>query len=111
MWQLIFFGPFILSIGHIVWFNLVTDNGFVISKFIYIPQVASITISVVFFCLPMDSILHACFASRDEEILDYDECVSKLKSDYDRSNPATKEEGLSVFMKFVEKAFGKMNNN
>lgn len=92
-----------------MWFNLVTDNGFEISKFIYIPQVVSMTISVVFFCLPVDSILHANFASRDEEMLDYDECVSKLKSDYDRLNPATKEEGLSVFMKFIEKAFGKMD--
>ena len=69
------------------------------------------TISVVFFCLPMDSILHANFASRDQEILDYDECVSKLKSDYDRVNPATKEEGLSIFMKFLENALGKMNSN
>jgi len=35
-------------------------------------------------------------------MLDFDECWPKLKSDYDRLNPATKEQGLDVFMKFIE---------
>ena len=64
MWQLIFLGPFVLTIGHLTWYNLLTDSTLNFS-YIYASQILSVVISVTFFVLPIDSMMHSMFASPD----------------------------------------------
>lgn len=57
MGQLIFFSPFVLSIGNLTWYHFVPDDSINFSSTIKISRICSLVVSAVFYLLPLDSIL------------------------------------------------------
>ena len=94
MGQLIFLSPFVLAIGNLTWYHLVIKETIDFSKLIYISRITALGVSVLFFLLPIDSIVGAVCAVPDDEVLTYDDVRKRLSSEYDRLNPATKDDAL-----------------
>jgi hypothetical protein len=66
MGQLVFFGPVVLALGNLTWYNLATDATSNLSNLIFISHIAAVSMACIFFFLPVDSLLHATCSSRDE---------------------------------------------
>jgi hypothetical protein len=101
MGQLVFFSPFVLAIGNLTWYNFINHQTIDFTNMVHISRIAALGVSLLFFLLPVDSIVEAVCSLPDDEVLSYNEVRGKLASEYDRLNPATKEDALRDFLDFL----------
>ena len=64
MGQLVLLSPFMLTLGNLTWFVFISDVE--LTNFIRITQLVSLGVCVVFYLIPMDSILDSCCGIPDD---------------------------------------------
>lgn len=93
-------GPLIIGIGGFVWVCIFSLD---FSSIKFIAYMAEIGIGLLYFITPYRAIFK-CFCSvPDEEILVYEECRSKLPTEYERLNPVTSEKGMADYYAFLQR--------
>lgn len=69
MHALISFGPCVISIGSLTWFNLLPSKNTDFSNLSYLSRLVSVILSILFFLFPFNSILDAiCHVPEDETL-------------------------------------------
>jgi hypothetical protein len=93
VYQLIFFGPLIYSLGSLTWANF-DPNG--MPPEALLPNLLALLFSVILVILPMNTVIESCCF--DDNALAkptlYESDRMFFPSEYDRSNPSTTAEGI-----------------
>jgi hypothetical protein len=71
MHALISFGPCVISLGSLTWYNLLPSNGSDLGNLSYLSRLVSVILSILFFFFPFNSILDAICHVPEDETLDY----------------------------------------
>jgi len=80
MGQLISFGPCVISMGILTWYNLLPPNDSDFGNISYISHLVSAGLSLLFFIFPFNSVLDAMCHVPEDYMLDYDTSRLKLTS-------------------------------
>jgi hypothetical protein len=97
--QIIFLGPLVYSLGSLTWSNFL--QGGIPAKAI-VPNLIAVGISAFMLIFPMTLVIESCISDKKEPEMKYEDSRIFLPTEYDRLNPATAEEGIKDYMKYVE---------
>lgn len=100
VYQAIFLGPLIYSLGSLTWANFDPDG---IPKEAILPNILAVIFSVLLLILPINPIILACCfdANAVVKMTRYEDDRLFFPTEYDRANPVTALEGISEYKAFM----------
>jgi hypothetical protein len=105
MYQLIYLGPAFYTLGSFCWSHFF-NPGFIS----YVPNLLAAVTSILILATPYHKLALICFDQKYEEERFFGKDRIFLPSEYDRLNPATSENGIKDYLKYV-KEYGKTVEN
>lgn len=101
VYQIIYLGPVLFCLGNLTWANFDEDGG---PKRALLPNLIALGFACLNYFVPVNTIIiGCCFEDVITKLTYYDRERIYFPSEYDRVNPATREEGVKDFSTYLSK--------